>query len=281
MKLIRFGNIGEEKPGIILAEGQKKDCSGWFADWNEAFFASGGPGALRKRESDWASLPDIPEGVRLGAPIARPWKVLCVGLNYSDHAKESGMEPPAEPVLFSKTSNTVVGPYDDVLIPPGSEKTDWEVELGIVIGKTARRLDSPEEARSHIAGFCVSHDVSERAFQLERCGQWVKGKSCDTFNPLGPWLVTPDEVGDTGTLDLWLSVNGKRMQTGSTKYMIFDVPFLIYYISQFITLEPGDLINTGTPPGVGMGSGTYLRPGDVVELGIDKLGSQKQTFVGQ
>jgi 2-keto-4-pentenoate hydratase/2-oxohepta-3-ene-1,7-dioic acid hydratase in catechol pathway len=188
------------------------------------------------------------------------------------------MAAPAEPVLFAKTSNTMVGPYDDVLIPRDSVKTDWEVELGIVIGKTARNLSGPEEAAACIAGYCVSHDVSERSYQLERGGQWIKGKSCDTFNPLGPWLVTPDEVGDVRALDLWLNVNGQRMQTGNTRNMIFDVYFIVQYISRFLTLEPGDVINTGTPPGVGLGRGVYLRSGDVVELGVQGLGAQRQTF---
>ena len=277
MKLIRFGPSGNEKPGIVLSDGSVKDCSGWYEDWNGAFL-SDGIEKLRVRESEWDSLPDVAEDVRIGPPIARPWKVICVGLNYIDHARESGLEPPAEPVLFTKTSNTVVGPNDDVLIPPGSEKTDWEVELGIVIGRTARRLSSPSDAAGYIAGYCVSHDVSEREYQIERGGQWVKGKSCDTFNPLGPWLVTPDELGDVRNLDLWLDVNGERMQTGNTSNMIFDVNFIVHYISRFITLEPGDLINTGTPPGVGLGRGRFLRPGDTVELGVQGLGVQRQQF---
>ena len=278
MKLIRFGNPGEEKPGLMLDDGRMKDCSAWYSDWNGAFFESGGIAALSGRTSKFNSLPDVPAGVRVGAPVARPWKVICVGLNYSDHAAESGMPVPAEPILFSKTSNTVVGPHDDVKIPRDSVKTDWEVELGIVIGRTAHDLQSPQEAQACVAGYCVSHDVSERSFQLEHGGQWVKGKSCDTFNPLGPWLVTPDEIDELGDLGLWLEVNGERMQTGNTSFMIFDPLFIVQYISRFITLEPGDLINTGTPPGVGMGRGVFLKSGDVVELGIDGLGTQKQTF---
>jgi len=213
--------------------------------------------------------------------VARPGKVVCVGLNYSDHAAESGMPIPLEPILFMKAPGTVVGPYDEVQIPRGSEKTDWEVELGIVIGKEARYLDSVEEAKSRIAGYCVSHDISERAFQLERGGQWDKGKSCDTFNPLGPWLATADEVEDPQQLDMFLNVNGERRQTGNTRTMIFGCLEIVRYISQFMTLEAGDVISTGTPPGVGLGMKPpqYLMVGDVLELGISGLGFQKQTCV--
>ncbi|MEM6821028.1 MAG: fumarylacetoacetate hydrolase family protein [Verrucomicrobiota bacterium] len=278
MKLIRFGEPGKEKPGIRLSSGEYKDCSQFFNDWNHDFFQSGGLNELS--DLDMRSLPEAPLNSRIGACIARPWKVLCIGLNYSDHAKESGMDIPKEPVLFTKTSNTVVGPYDDVLIPRNSKKTDWEVELGVVISKNCRYLESEKEAESFIAGYCISHDVSEREFQLEKGGQWIKGKSCDTFNPLGPWLVTPDEIKDPNDLNMALSVNGQQMQKGNTKTMIFNVPHLIYYLSQFLTLEAGDVITTGTPPGVGLGQDPqrFLKEGDVVELSIDHLGTQKQTF---
>jgi 2-keto-4-pentenoate hydratase/2-oxohepta-3-ene-1,7-dioic acid hydratase in catechol pathway len=218
---------------------------------------------------------------RIGAPIARPHQILCIGLNYSDHAAETGQKVPAEPILFTKSPNTLIGPYDDVRIPRGSTKTDWEVELGIVIGRRTSYLDSVDEARDAIAGWVVVNDVSERAFQTERGGQWSKGKSAETFNPCGPWLVTPDEIADVGALPMWLDVNGARRQTGSTATMIFDPFFLVHYLSQFLVLEPGDLINTGTPPGVGMGMKppVYLAAGDVMELGIDGLGSQRQVVI--
>jgi 2-keto-4-pentenoate hydratase/2-oxohepta-3-ene-1,7-dioic acid hydratase in catechol pathway len=223
-------------------------------------------------------LPRIGSEVRIGAPIARPGKILCVGLNYSDHAAESNMPIPTEPILFMKASNTIIGPYDNIEIPRGSEKTDWEVELGVVIGRKVRYLDTPAHAHEHIAGYVLSHDVSERAFQLERGGQWTKGKSCDTFNPLGPFLATPEEIPAVGNLSMSLSVNGQQRQHGNTATMIFDVPFLVHYISQFMTLEPGDLISTGTPPGVGLGMKPpqYLRTGDIVELQIEGLGAQRQ-----
>lgn len=281
MKLVRFGQLGKEKPGVLLASGQRKDCSAFERDFDHAFFAGGGLSRLRKLvEERGDELPDVDPNERWGACVARPYKVVCVGLNYRDHAAESGMEPPKEPVLFMKATNTVVGPYDDVLIPRGSTKTDWEVELGVVIGKDARYLPSRDAAFEYIAGYCISHDVSEREFQLERSGQWTKGKSCDTFNPIGPFLATPDEIGDVGNLELTLSVNGERRQTGNTKTMIFDVLFLVHYISQFMTLEAGDLITTGTPPGVGMGMKPprYLKAGDVVELTITGLGTQRQTM---
>jgi 2-keto-4-pentenoate hydratase/2-oxohepta-3-ene-1,7-dioic acid hydratase in catechol pathway len=215
---------------------------------------------------------------RIGAPIPRPGKIVCIGLNYADHAAESGMPIPEEPIVFFKASNTMIGPNDNVYIPRTSKKTDWEVELGIVIGQECRYLESPQDSLSHIAGFVLSNDVSEREFQLERGGQWVKGKSCETFNPCGPWLVTSDEIGDFDNLGMWLEVNGTRRQIGSTTTMIFNVPHIVWYLSQFMVLEPGDLINTGTPPGVGMGMKppTYLKAGDVMTLGIDGLGSQRQ-----
>ncbi len=282
MRLIRFGPVGDEKPGIIGSNGSRRDLSAHFQDWDTKFFASGGMDRLAETlQSDGTSLPVVPEAARWAAPVARPGKVICIGLNYSDHAEESGMPIPAEPIVFLKASNTVIGPYDNIQIPRGGEKTDWEVELGVVIGKEARYLVSPEAARSHIAGYCVSHDVSERAFQLERGGQWTKGKSCDTFNPLGPWLATPDEISNIDALPMKLWVNGELRQKGTTAKMIFNVPFLVHYLSQFMTLEPGDLISTGTPPGVGLGMKPpkYLKAGDVVELEIEQLGRQKQTCV--
>lgn len=280
MRLIRFGPIEQEKPGVFI-DGRRKDLSSFFTDWDRAFFRADGlqqVQALLERETD---LPDVPESTRWGACVARPGKVICIGLNYSDHAKESGMPIPTEPIVFQKGANTVVGPYDPILIPRNSEKTDWEVELGVVIGKDARYLASPEESKNFIAGYCVSNDVSERAFQLERGGQWTKGKSCDNFNPLGPYLVTTDEVADVHKLSMTLSVNGRQMQNGNTSTMVFDTFYLIHYLSQFMTLEAGDLISTGTPPGVGLGMKPqqYLKTGDEVELSIEGLGSQKQICI--
>lgn len=281
MKLLRFGPSGSEKPAIELANGSRKDCSSLFRDWDGAFFADDGIAKLRAAGAQLESLPDVSPAARIGSCVARPWKVICIGLNYSDHAIESGMPIPTEPVVFMKTTNTVVGPNDNIHIPRGSEKTDWEVELGVVIGRTCRYLASEEEGAAAIAGYCISHDVSERAFQLERGGQWVKGKSCDTFNPLGPVLVTPDEVPDVQNLDLWLKVNGQTRQTGNTRTMIFSVTHIVHYLSQFMTLEPGDVISTGTPPGVGLGHKppVFLRPGDTVELGITGLGVQSQLCI--
>jgi 2,4-didehydro-3-deoxy-L-rhamnonate hydrolase len=282
MRLIRFGMKGMERPGVLSASGKRIDLSEHFADWSTAFFGGDGLGRLSDiLASKGDSLAEVPESERWGAPIARPGKVICIGLNYSDHAKESGMPVPAEPIVFLKAANTVVGPYDEVLIPRTSEKTDWEVELGVVIGAEARYVESVEAAAAHIGGYCVAHDVSERAFQLERGGQWTKGKSCDTFNPLGPWLSTPDEVADPANLAMTLKVNGESKQNGNTSTMIFDPAFLIHYLSQFMTLEPGDLISTGTPPGVGLGfkPPQYLKAGDVVELEIEGLGGQRQVFV--
>jgi 2,4-didehydro-3-deoxy-L-rhamnonate hydrolase len=281
MRLVRFGPKGKEKPGVLTGENTRLDLSGHFADWNSAFFAENGLQKLAEVVEFYAaSLAVVPESERWGAPIARPGKVICIGLNYSDHAKESGMPVPAEPIVFLKAANTVVGPYDEVLIPRTSVKTDWEVELGVVVGCEARYVESVEAAAAHIGGYCVSHDVSERAFQLERGGQWTKGKSCETFNPLGPWLATPDEIADPANLAMSLSVNGESKQRGSTSTMIFNPAYLIRYLSQFMTLEPGDLISTGTPPGVGLGMKPpqYLKAGDVVDLEITGLGSQRQVF---
>jgi 2-keto-4-pentenoate hydratase/2-oxohepta-3-ene-1,7-dioic acid hydratase in catechol pathway len=280
MKLLRLGPLGQERPAVLGQDGRHYDLSSVTRDIDGAFLASGG----LERAADAleaGQLPEIdPAGVRLGAPIARPGKVVCIGLNYRDHAAETGAAIPDTPVVFMKAPYTVIGPHDTVLIPPDSAKTDWEVELAVVIGRTARYLASPTDALGHVAGYAISNDVSEREFQLERSGQWDLGKSCETFNPLGPYLVTSDEVGDPGALDLRLSVNGTPRQNGSTKDLIFSVPHLIWYLSRHMVLEPGDVINTGTPAGVALAlPGTpYLRPGDRVTLEISGLGSQSQTF---
>jgi 2,4-diketo-3-deoxy-L-fuconate hydrolase len=282
MRLIRFGSVGNEKPGVIDPAGSRRDLSSHFKDWDMAFFGSGDMQRLAEIVNrDASALPLVPESERWAAPVARPAKVICIGLNYSDHAAESGMPIPPEPIVFMKASNTVVGPYDAVLIPRGGEKTDWEIELGLVIGKEARYLASPADALAHTAGYCLTHDVSERAFQLEHNGQWTKGKSCDTFNPLGPWLSTPDEIPNPDALKMKLWVNGELRQNGSTDKMIFNCAFLVHYLSQFMTLEPGDLISTGTPPGVGLGMKPpkFLKAGDVVELEMEHLGRQKQRCV--
>ena len=281
MKLIRVGEAGREKPGVLLADGARVDCSAFGEDWNEAFF--GGDGLTRLSawlKTNQASAPRFSASARLGSAIARPSKIICIGLNYSDHAKETGKELPAEPVLFFKATTALSGPNDDVAIPRGGAKLDWEVELGIVIGRVARHV-SLKEATAHIAGFVLHNDYSERAFQLERGGQWVKGKSCDTFAPLGPFLATTDEIADCQRLRLWLDVNGKRRQDGNTANMAFGVAHLVSYVSQFMTLLPGDLISTGTPAGVALGMATpvYLAEGDSVECGIDGLGSARQKVV--
>ena len=275
MKLIRFGPRGAEKPGLVTADGTIRDCSAHVADYDHAFFAGGGLERLQAVAVQPDTLPAAPNDVRIGAPIARPRNVFAIGLNYSDHAKETGAAVPAEPILFMKATSAVCGPYDPILIPRGSEKTDWEVELGIVIGRDARYLPSKEAARDVIAGYCVANDVSERAFQIERGGQWSKGKSSENFLPLGPWLVTADEVPQPQSLGL--DVNGRRRQTGNSSTMIFDVWQIVHYLSHFLLLEAGDLIITGTPPGVGMGCKPpeYLKVGDVVELSIDGLGCQR------
>jgi 2,4-didehydro-3-deoxy-L-rhamnonate hydrolase len=281
---MRIGAAGQECPAALADEGHYVDLSDVVPDIDEALLGAGGLAGMRDVvEARIASGHVLPlEGVRIGSPIARPHQILCIGLNYSDHAAETGQAVPDEPILFTKSPNTLVGPHDDVRIPRGSTKTDWEVELGIVIGRRTSYLESVEDARSAIAGYCVVNDVSERAFQLERGGQWSKGKSAETFNPCGPWLVTPDEVPDVLALDMWLDVNGVRRQTGSTATMVFDPYFLVHYLSQFLVLEPGDLINTGTPPGVGMGMNppVYLAPGDVMDLGIAGLGTQRQRVAG-
>lgn len=283
MKLIRVGAVGAEVPAVLGTSGERYDVSSITPDFDSAFFAGGGVADLQRR---WAAgeiqaLPTLPTDARLGAPIARPGHLVCAGLNYADHAAESGMAIPEEPLLFTKAPNTVIGPTDDVYVPRGATKVDYEVELGIVIGSSCRYLDSPDDAWSCIAGFVVSNDVSERSFQLDRGGQWMKGKSAETFNPLGPWLVTPDELDFGAGLDLWLDVNGQRRQTGSTAALIFPVDVLVHYISQFLVLDPGDLINTGTPPGVAMGMAepAWVQPGQVVTAGISGLGEQRSRFV--
>ncbi|SNR78174.1 2-keto-4-pentenoate hydratase/2-oxohepta-3-ene-1,7-dioic acid hydratase (catechol pathway) [Lutibacter agarilyticus] len=280
MKLIRFGESGNEKPGVLI-NGERKDLSSVFQDWDRQFFQNDGLKILKEYIKNPSVFPTIDDAERWGACVARPGKVICIGLNYSDHAAESGMAIPEEPIIFQKGSNTVVGPFDNILIPRNSVKTDWEVELGVVISKDARYLNSVEDAKDYIAGYCTSHDVSERAFQLERGGQWTKGKSCDNFNPLGPYLSTTDEVANVQNLKMSLSVNGVQKQTGNTSFMIFDVYHVIHHLSQFMTLEAGDIINTGTPPGVGLGFDPpqYLKEGDVVELEIEGLGSQKQSCI--
>lgn len=278
MRLLRIGEPGAERPAVLDRDGVARDLTGLVDDYGPAFFASGG-GSLVARALDRGGLPQV-DG-RIGAPIARPGKVVCIGLNYLDHAAETGQSAPDRPVVFMKDPYTVVGPYDDVLIPRGSTKTDWEVELGVVIGRRARYLDSPADSGSRIAGYAISNDVSERAFQLELSPQWDIGKSCETFNPLGPWLVTADEVPDPQRLSMRLSVNGERRQDSRTDQMIFGVDYLIWYLSQHMVLEPGDLINTGTPAGVALGrpDQPYLRDGDHVELEIDGLGQARQRFV--
>ena len=278
MRLIRFGEPGRERPGVQLPDGRRIDAAGFGEDYDERFFADDGLERLaRWVASEGSKAPTVGAEVRLGPPLVRPSKIVCVGLNYRDHAKESGMEAPAEPVIFFKSTTAIVGPNDDVIIPKGSTKTDWEVELAVVIGQRASYV-SEADATKHIAGYVLHNDYSERVFQLERGGQWVKGKSCDTFAPLGPFLATPDEIGDVHDLKLWLTVNGERKQDGSTRDLVFRVPFLVSYISQFMTLLPGDVISTGTPAGVAMGHKPvrFLQPDDVVELGIDGLGSSRQ-----
>lgn len=281
MRLIRFGDPGAEKPGILDKQDQRRDVSAFGEDYDEAFFGSDGPARLQAwLEKNLEHCPVVSGTVRLGAPLHRPSKIVCVGLNYAQHAKESGMDVPEEPVLFFKASSALCGPHDPVVIPKGSEKTDWEVELAVIIGKEASYV-SEDEAMQHVAGYAVHNDYSERAYQLERSGQWVKGKSCDTFAPIGPFIATPDEVSDPHNLNLWLKLNGETMQQSNTSDLVFGIPHLVHYISQFMRLLPGDIISTGTPFGVGLGlhPQRYLKPGDVVELGIDHLGSCRQEAI--
>ncbi|TIV96522.1 MAG: fumarylacetoacetate hydrolase family protein [Mesorhizobium sp.] len=277
MKLLRYGEVGSERPGLLDQDGTIRDLSAHVADIGGTALHPASLEMLSKLDPN--SLPAVAGSPRMGACVAGTGKFICIGLNYSDHAAETGAKVPPEPIIFMKASSAIVGPDDDVLIPRGSVKTDWEVELGVVIGKTAKYV-SEADALDYVAGYCVAHDVSERAFQAERQGQWTKGKSCDTFGPIGPWLVTKDEIADPQNLKMWLTVNGKTMQNGSTRTMVYGVKYLVSYLSQFMSLHPGDIISTGTPPGVGLGMKppVFLKPGDVVELGIEGMGQQKQTF---
>ncbi|UYQ91524.1 fumarylacetoacetate hydrolase family protein [Chitinophaga horti] len=280
MKLIRFGLAGAEKPGVVTNDGMF-DVSSFGEDFGEKFFETDG---LTRLEQWWkangATAPKVAEGTRLGSPIQRPSKIICIGLNYADHAKETNAAIPKEPIVFFKSTTALVGPNDELVIPKDSVKTDWEVELAVVIGKKASYVEE-KDAEDYIAGYALHNDYSERAFQIERGGQWVKGKSCDTFAPLGPWLATKDEISDINNLRLWLTVNGNKYQDGTTANLIFKIPFIVSYLSQFMTLLPGDVISTGTPAGVGLGMNpqVYLKAGDVIELGIDGLGTSRQQAV--
>ena len=281
MKLIRFGASGQEQPGVELANGSRIDTSAFGEDYNERFFENNGLDRLEKwLETNQSSCPSISNDIRLGPPIARPSKIVCVGLNYAKHASESGMAVPGQPVLFFKASSSIIGPNDDVMLPMGSQKSDWEVELAVVIGKkTSHVLE--EEAMEYVAGYMLHNDVSEREFQLEMEGQWVKGKSCDTFAPIGPYMVTKTEISDPHNLNLWLELNGEKIQNSNTSDFIFDIPQVVSYISRFMTLLPGDIISTGTPSGVGLGFDPpkYLKAGDIMELGIEGLGISRQKVV--
>ncbi|MCE7030377.1 fumarylacetoacetate hydrolase family protein [Jiella avicenniae] len=278
MKLVRYGPLGQEKPGMIDADGKLRDLSGHVADIAGDVLSQKGLAALKA--IDPASLPVVEGSPRFGSPVGGVSKILCIGLNYSDHAAETGAEPPTEPIIFTKQINALCGPNDDVEMPRGSDALDWEVELAVIIGSRAKYV-SESDAMDYVAGFAVMNDMSERSFQIKRQGQWTKGKSHDTFGPLGPWLVTKDEMSDPHDLDMWLDVNGERRQTGNTNTLIFNVPHVVSYVSQFMTLMPGDVITTGTPPGVGMGMKPpqYLKVGDVMTLGIAGLGEQKQTVI--
>jgi 2-keto-4-pentenoate hydratase/2-oxohepta-3-ene-1,7-dioic acid hydratase in catechol pathway len=280
MKLIRFGAAGNEKPGLLI-DGKRLDVSAIVTDYNEAFFENGGLQQLQEALKNNTSFPEVSNEIRLGSPVARPSKIICIGLNYVDHCEETNAPIPAEPIIFFKSTTALCGPDDNVVIPKNSEKTDWEVELAFVISKKASYI-SEADAMDYVAGYCLHNDYSERAYQLERGGQWAKGKGCDTFAPLGPVLVTPDEVADVNNLSMWLTVNDKKYQNSNTSNLIFKIPFLIHYLSQFMTLLPGDVISTGTPPGVGLGikpEPVYVKAGDVIELGIEGLGSSKQLAV--
>lgn len=281
MKLIRFGAINDEKPGVITKDGTRRDISAFGRDYDEAFFGGNGIQKLKYwLEKNFDNCPIIDKNIRLGPPLVRPSKIVCVGLNYAMHAEESGMDIPEEPILFFKASSAIVGPYDSIVIPKGSKKTDWEVELAVIIGKKASYV-SEIDAMDHVFGYVLHNDVSERAYQLEHSGQWVKGKSCDSFAPVGPFIATSDEIKDPNNLDLWLKLNGEVMQKSNTSDFIFNIQYVVSYISQFMTLLPGDIISTGTPFGVGMGltPPRYLKEGDVVELGIEGLGTSKQRCV--
>lgn len=280
MKLIRFGAIGKEKPGVLIDE-KRYDVSSIVKDFDEAFFEENGLEKLQKALESNPVLPEVSADVRLGSPVARPSKIICIGLNYVDHCVETGAPIPAEPIIFFKSTTALCGPNDDLIIPKNSEKTDWEIELVFVVGKKASYVEEAD-AMDYVAGYCLHNDYSERAFQLERGGQWAKGKGCDTFAPLGPFLATKDEIADVDNLSMWLTVNGKKYQDSNTSNLVFKIPFLVHYLSQYMTLLPGDIISTGTPPGVGLGikpEPVYLKEGDVIELGMEGLGSSKQLAV--
>jgi len=280
MKLIRFGEIGKEKPGVLIGE-KRYDVSSIVTDFNESFFEENGLEKLQKALENNPTLPEVNASVRLGSPVARPSKIICIGLNYIDHCKETNAPIPTEPIIFFKSTTSLCGPDDDLIIPKNSEKTDWEVELAFVVGKKASYVEEAE-ALDYVAGYALLNDYSERAFQLERGGQWAKGKGSDTFAPLGPFLATKDEIEDVDNLKMWLTVNGKKYQDSNTLNLVFKIPYLVHYLSQFMTLLPGDIISTGTPPGVGLGikpDPIYIKAGDVVELGIEGLGTSKQKAV--
>ncbi|WP_281632980.1 fumarylacetoacetate hydrolase family protein [Flavobacterium luteolum] len=280
MKLIRFGEIGKEKPGVLIGE-KRYDVSSIVTDFNESFFEENGLEKLQKALENNPSLPEVDASVRLGSPVARPSKIICIGLNYIDHCKETNAPIPTEPIIFFKSTTSLCGPDDDLIIPKNSEKTDWEVELAFIVGKKASYVEEAE-ALDYVAGYALLNDYSERAFQLERGGQWAKGKGSDTFAPLGPFLATKDEIADVDNLKMWLTVNGKKYQDSNTLNLVFKIPYLVHYLSQFMTLLPGDIISTGTPPGVGLGikpDPIYIKAGDVVELGIEGLGTSKQKAV--
>jgi len=277
MKLIRFGEVGKEKPGVIINE-KRYDVSSIVSDYNEAFFENNGLETLKAALQNNPILPEVDLAVRLGSPVARPSKIICIGLNYVDHCHETNAPIPTEPIIFFKSTTSLVGPNDDLIIPKNSTKTDWEIELAFVVGKKASYVEE-KDALDYVAGYALLNDYSERAFQIEMGGQWAKGKGCDTFAPLGPFLATQDEIADVNNLPMWLTVNGKRFQNSNTSNLVFKIPFLVHYLSQFMTLLPGDIISTGTPPGVGLGikpEPIYIKAGDVIELGMDGLGSSKQ-----
>ncbi|MBP8886710.1 MAG: fumarylacetoacetate hydrolase family protein [Flavobacterium sp.] len=277
MKLIRFGTAGKEKPGVIINE-KRYDVSSIVSDYNESFFENDGLETLKKALQSNPVLPEVDENIRLGSPVARPSKIICIGLNYVDHCRETNAPIPAEPIIFFKSTTSLCGPDDDLIIPKNSTKTDWEIELAFVVGKKASYVEE-EDALDYVAGYALLNDYSERAFQIEMGGQWAKGKGCDTFAPLGPFLATQDEIEDVNNIPMWLTVNGKKFQNSNTSNLVFKIPFLVHYLSQFMTLLPGDIISTGTPPGVGLGikpDPIYIKPGDIIELGMDGLGSSKQ-----
>ena len=280
MKLIRFGAIGKEKPGVLIGE-KRYDVSSIVKDFDEAFFDENGLEKLQKALENNPVLPEVDSNVRLGSPVARPSKIICIGLNYVDHCVETGAPIPAEPIIFFKSTTALCGPNDDLIIPKNSEKTDWEIELVFVVGKKASYVEEAD-AMDYVAGYCLHNDYSERAFQLERGGQWAKGKGCDTFAPLGPFLATKEEIADVDNLSMWLTVNGKKYQNSNTSNLVFKIPYLVHYLSQYMTLLPGDIISTGTPPGVGLGikpEPVYIKEGDVIELGMEGLGTSKQLAI--